>query len=209
MAALTRLGERNASDRVIRIDRSLLFSRAAIDSMVCVGPLRSSSNQRCALRRALVRTRRALVGSGRVEDGPAIGRWRCPWDGQGFGVRLLMGVVGQSDADCSPLQSDALDAGTDAFVIVRQRVCVPGRRNIVARKTAARINGLRLLILAQAADRLDDPALDLRRRNPRNGPVTLSNQERDPAGAHEFSGDRDRRPPRVHRCGAEDAVRLG
>jgi hypothetical protein len=41
------------------------------------------------------------------------------------------------------------------------------------------------------------------------GSVTLSNQERDPAGAREFSGDRDRRPPRVHRCGAEDAVRLG
>jgi hypothetical protein len=59
----------------MRIDRSLLLSRAAIDSMVWVGLVKSPSNQRCALRRALVRTRRALVGSGRIENDPALVSW--------------------------------------------------------------------------------------------------------------------------------------
>jgi hypothetical protein len=48
MAALIRSGERNANDRVIRIERSLLLFRAVIDSIVCLESVRSSSSQRCA-----------------------------------------------------------------------------------------------------------------------------------------------------------------
>ena len=51
---------------VIRADRSLLSSREAIDSKVRRESERSSSNQRCASRRCLIRVARALTGIGRA-----------------------------------------------------------------------------------------------------------------------------------------------
>jgi hypothetical protein len=64
-AALRMSGARKASDRVIRIERSLLSSREAIDSNVRRGSERSSSSQRWASRRASSRIARALAGIGR------------------------------------------------------------------------------------------------------------------------------------------------
>ena len=60
-AALTISGARKASDRVIRIERSVLPSREAIDSKVWRGSDRSSSSQRWASPRASIRIARALA----------------------------------------------------------------------------------------------------------------------------------------------------
>ena len=51
----------NASDSVIRIERSLLSSRMASDSMVWAGSVRSSSSQRRASRNARMNPSRAFV----------------------------------------------------------------------------------------------------------------------------------------------------
>ena len=69
-AALTISGARKASDRVIRIERTVLPSREAIDSKVRRGSERSSPSQRCASRRASIRIARALARTIPTE------RWR-------------------------------------------------------------------------------------------------------------------------------------
>ena len=66
------------------------------------------------------------------------------------------------------LQRDALDAGAKLFVIVRLRDRIISRRNVVGRSMATQMDGVRDLLLVQAADRINDPALDLLRGNSRN-----------------------------------------
>src|ERR1700722_360164 len=115
------------------------------------------------------RTRGGRTNARPLDDlPPAIGRWRCPGDGQNLCFPILVVFARQRDPDRASLQNDAVDAGADALMAVGQRVCILGRPNVIARRMAIRMDGFRCLVIVQAIDPLHNAFLDLRRRNPRN-----------------------------------------
>ncbi len=65
---LTMPGARKASDSVMRIERSVLPLRAAINSTLCRGSAIGSSSQRCALRKASISPTRAFARIGRIDS---------------------------------------------------------------------------------------------------------------------------------------------
>jgi hypothetical protein len=75
ITALTRSGARKASDNVIRIDRSVLPSFEAIDSIVSSGSDSSLSSQRCAWRIASMRMVRAPWGMGTGRRASLLAPW--------------------------------------------------------------------------------------------------------------------------------------
>jgi len=75
IAALTSSGPKNASDRVMRIERSLLRSRSAGVAMDVVGSESSSSSQRWASTIAPANTSRARAGIARLGDESGVVGW--------------------------------------------------------------------------------------------------------------------------------------
>ena len=111
-----------ASDRVIRIERSVLPSRAARTSMVWSDFVVSSSSQRRASRSASMRTARALVLIGRIVEG----RSPSPWDYLSASIRRRRRPGNEQDAI---LIVSRLPSASSISIVVRE---------ITTRSTAVR-----------------------------------------------------------------------